>query len=183
MLSSADVLGNLQYFKSEKAENVRNLNYLERSVHTALFFTHGNPVAFTPQTTIASEPVSKKGHRFSRAIGSTVDGVAHVTSRVKVCSSLRSSFPAEWRQDYRRCFTTTNFRSRDERVSIATVSSVSLAVRFLELPSHRFGFGIASGGSGPVERCEGDRNAAHPRHQIEGISWTLHGINRYQCQP
>ena len=84
MLSSVDVLGNLQYFKSEKAEDVRNLNYLERSVHTALFFSHGNPVSFTPQESFAPYPVLRKGHRLSRAIGSTVDGVAHVTSRVEL---------------------------------------------------------------------------------------------------
>lgn len=84
MLSSVDVLGNLQYFRSEKAEDVRNLNYLERSVYTALYFTHGNSVSFTPQATFAPYPESKKGHRFSRAIGTTVDGVAHVTSRVAI---------------------------------------------------------------------------------------------------
>ena len=183
MLSSVDVLGNLQYFKSEKAEDVRNLNYLERSVHTALFFTHGKPIAYTLQEPSSPSPTSKKGHRFSRAIGSTVDGVAHVTSRVTVLPLLILQFSRGIASGLSSLLHDDQFsfqrrarinRSSDQRFARSRVSGDVFP---------RLGIWVASSGSGVVEWCEGSGCPASPRHQGEGIPGSLHGTSYSNRQP
>ena len=84
VLSSIDMLGNLQYFKSEKEEVVQNMNYLEYSINRTLFYS---PITHHfPRDSISSIPSSqertKKKRTMIKAIGSTFDGMAHVTSRV-----------------------------------------------------------------------------------------------------
>ena len=86
VLSSVDMLGNLQYFKSEKEEVVQNMNYLEYSINQTLFYS---PITrHSPRDSISSIPSTpeqtKKKRTMMRAIGSTFDGVAHITSRVGV---------------------------------------------------------------------------------------------------
>ena len=82
VLSSVDMLGNLQYFKSEKEEVVQNMNYLEYSINQTLFYS---PITRHSISSIPStQEQTKKKRTMMRAIGSTFDGVAHITSRVGV---------------------------------------------------------------------------------------------------
>lgn len=87
VLSSVDMLGNLQYFKSEKEELIQNVNYLESSINKTLFYS---PIVHSdsPRDSVSSIPStqepSKKRRIMIKAIGSTFDGVAHITSRVRL---------------------------------------------------------------------------------------------------
>lgn len=100
ILSSVDMLGNLQYFRSEKESNIPNLNYLEDSINSILSYSLSaqlpsslpvyfandiyNPLASRPSFSVPT--IVPKKHSVSskvgKAIGKTIDGVAHVSSKV-----------------------------------------------------------------------------------------------------
>ena len=78
------MLGNIQYFQSEKEEHLQNTNYFIHSQNQLYFYSHidysaipiGNHLPAPPSTT------EKKGNRLGHAVGSVIDGVTHVTSHV-----------------------------------------------------------------------------------------------------
>lgn len=101
LLSSVDVLGNLQYFKSIKEEEIPNLNYIHQSISSVYAITMSSqllpslPFATLPllsspslQPIDLSEPSHESHSSVGRIIGKTVDGVAHVSSKVVIFISL-----------------------------------------------------------------------------------------------
>lgn len=97
------MLGNLQYFKSEKESNIPNLNYLEDSINEILSFSLVSKQSTSLPIYMSSElydPVYSRSFvlptvlpkkkslssSLGRAIGNTLDGVAHVSSKVVQCN-------------------------------------------------------------------------------------------------
>lgn len=101
LLSSVDVLGNLQYFKSIKEEEIPNMNYIHQSISSVYAITMSSqllpslPFATLPllsspslQSIDLSEPSHESHSSVGRIIGKTVDGVAHVSSKVIIIISF-----------------------------------------------------------------------------------------------
>lgn len=100
------MLGNLQYFRSEKESNIPNLNYLEDSINSILSFSLSsqlasslpvyfandiyNPFADRPSFSLPTftPPRRSVSSKVGKAIGKTIDGVAHVSSKVAILPSL-----------------------------------------------------------------------------------------------
>lgn len=84
ILSSLNMLGNIQYFQSEKKENLQNMNYFVHSQKQLYFYSHADySVTFTDNYLPALPSITeRKGNRFGHAVGSVIDGVTHVTSHV-----------------------------------------------------------------------------------------------------
>lgn len=94
LLSSVDVLGNLQYFKSEKEDLIQNTNYFSQSIENVYTITLSSQLApslhlpfsqpFSPCVTPEKASMHKNSNPSSigKAIGKTVDGMAHVSSKV-----------------------------------------------------------------------------------------------------
>lgn len=85
ILSSLNMLGNIQYFQSEKEEHLQNMNYFINSQKQLYFYSHIDYYGIPVSTHLPASPsiTEKKGSRLGHAVGSVIDGVTHVTSHVR----------------------------------------------------------------------------------------------------
>lgn len=93
LLSSVDLLGNLQYFRSENQESIQNLNYFGHSLQTLTSLSVQQevvpPLTFPPSGRDFFSAYHHPSHRrgFVKAMGTAVDGIAHIGSKVRVVSA------------------------------------------------------------------------------------------------
>ena len=88
ILSSVDLLGNLQYFHSEDQNSIQNLNYFGHSLQTLYSLSVqqdvvpalGLPSSSGRDVSLFTHHHNSKG--IVKAVGTAVDGIAHVSSRV-----------------------------------------------------------------------------------------------------
>lgn len=93
LLSSVDLLGNLQYFRGENQESIQNLNYFGHSLQTLTSLSVQQdvvpPLTFPPSGRDSFSSYHHPSHRrgFVKAVGTAVDGIAHIGSKVRVSSA------------------------------------------------------------------------------------------------
>ena len=93
LLSSVDLLGNLQYFRGENQESIQNLNYFGHSLQTLTSLSVQQevvpPLSFPPSGRDSFSAYHHSSHRrgFVKAVGTAMDGIAHIGSKVRVVSA------------------------------------------------------------------------------------------------
>ena len=97
LLSSVDLLGNLQYFRGKNQDAFQNLNYVGNSLQilTSLSVQQDvvPPLSFpSGRESFSSDYHPPRPKGFVKAVGSAVDGIAHIGSKVGTCAEPNVQF-------------------------------------------------------------------------------------------